>query len=366
LTVGFHSPLPPARTGVADYAAALLTGLRPYGTVRVNSWAADVNLYHLGNNPLHREVYGRALARPGVVVLHDAVLHHFFLGALNRAGYIEEFVFNYGEWGRGLAEDLWAARSHSGAEERFFRYPMLRRIAETSRAVIVHNPAAARMVREHAPHARVHEIPHLLVPPTEATPAEIRRLRAVLGIDARTSVFSVLGFLRESKRLPVILKAFVDIRRRGVPGTLLVAGEFVSPDLARVIAPLMNRPDVRYFGAANQRSFWLRAAACDACINLRHPTAGETSGVTIRLMGMGKPVLVTESGEVSRFPAAVCLRVDPGIAEKDELVQYMVMLAQSGGTAREIGRQAAAYVREKHSLGTVARSYWEVLCAARN
>ena len=366
MTVGFHSPLPPARTGVADYASALLAALRRYGTIQVNSGEADVNLYHLGNNPLHREVYRRALARPGVVVLHDAVLQHFFLGYLDRASYVEEFVFNYGEWERGLAQELWAARSQSGSQERYFRYPVLRRIAEISRAVIVHNPAAARMVLKHAPHARVHEIPHLFTPPPEASAAEVQRLRGGLGIGAGTFVFSVLGYLREGKRLPVILKAFEIVRRQGVDGLLLVVGDFLSPGLAKAVAPLMNRPDVRYSGGLGERDFWLRAAAADACINLRYPTAGETSGVTTRLMGMGKPVVVTESEEVSRFPASVCLRVDHGVAEKDELVQYMMMLARSGGMALEIGRRAAAYVREEHSLEMVASSYWEVLCACRN
>jgi len=80
VTVGFDAPLPPARTGVADYAAALLSALRRRGTVEVNPRRADVWLYHLGNNQLHRDIYRRALARPGIVVLHDAVLQHFFLG----------------------------------------------------------------------------------------------------------------------------------------------------------------------------------------------------------------------------------------------------------------------------------------------
>ena len=35
VTVGFYSPLPPARTGVADYAAALLAELRRHGRVEV-------------------------------------------------------------------------------------------------------------------------------------------------------------------------------------------------------------------------------------------------------------------------------------------------------------------------------------------
>jgi hypothetical protein len=82
--VGYFSPLPPARTGVADYAATLLRALRKHGTVEPDAPKADVNLYQLGNNQLHREIYARALAIPGVVVLHDAVLQHFFLGSLTQ------------------------------------------------------------------------------------------------------------------------------------------------------------------------------------------------------------------------------------------------------------------------------------------
>ena len=63
--------------------------LRRHGSVEPGARRADIALYHLGNNQLHRKIYRRALAKPGVVVLHDAVLHHFFLGSLDRAEYVE-------------------------------------------------------------------------------------------------------------------------------------------------------------------------------------------------------------------------------------------------------------------------------------
>ena len=62
VTVGFFSPLPPARTGVADYSAALLAELRRHGRVEVAPARCDVALYHLGNNGLHAEIYRRAIA----------------------------------------------------------------------------------------------------------------------------------------------------------------------------------------------------------------------------------------------------------------------------------------------------------------
>src|SRR5438105_9399040 len=148
MTVGFHSPLPPARTGVADYSAILLTALRALGPVAVSPARADVHLYHVANNTLHWDIYCRALADPGVVVLHDALLQHLFMGALDEPTYVDEFVYNYGEWSRDLARELWLGKASSGLRPAYYRYPMLKRLAGRSLAIVVHNPAAARIVRE--------------------------------------------------------------------------------------------------------------------------------------------------------------------------------------------------------------------------
>lgn len=333
--------------------------------MKVGDGDADVCLYHLGNNRLHSEIYRCALARPGVAVLHDAVLHHLLLGMSGAEEYIEEFVFNYGEWHRQLAAELWQNRARSGADGRYFRYAMLRRIAEASKAVVVHNPGAAAIVRAHAPSACVAEIPHLFHPPSLPFGAETARLRGRLGLQPRTFLFGIFGYLRESKRLPVVLRAFEAIRSAGVDAALLIAGEFVSTDLARALERVLYRPDVLRVGHLPERDFWLHAAAVDACINLRCPAAGETSGIAVRLMGIGKPVILSAGEENSRFPEGSCIRVAIGPGERLELAQHMTWLVQSPVAAREMGRMAASHIHERHSLDGTADLYWEVLSSCR-
>jgi glycosyltransferase involved in cell wall biosynthesis len=366
MKVAYYAPLPPARTGVADYAAALLAALRRHGDVQPNARHAGIALYHLGNNQLHRDIYRRALAEPGIVVLHDAVLHHFFLGALDRAAYIDDFVYNYGEWHRALAGDLWRARASSGFDRRYFDYPMLRRIAERSRAVIVHNPAAARMVRQHAPGAAVVEIPHLFAPPDLPPAWEVVRMRQSLGIPTHAFLFGVFGYLRESKRLFSVLRAF-DRLRQTRPGThLLVAGPFVSSDLERAAAPLLDAPGIVRLPYLAQHDFWSAALAVDACINLRYPAAGETSGIAIRLMGVAKPVLLSNGEENSRYPPTACLRIEPGVAEEDSLWHHMFLLTSMKECAGEIGLRASAHIVERHQAVRIAEQYWDTLCAFRH
>lgn len=362
MIVGYWSPLPPQPTGVADYAAALLEVLRRFGCVRPRARRADVFLYQLGNNQLHREIYFQALEQPGVVVLHDAVLHHFFLGALDRAGYIEEFVYNYGEWMRGLAEELWGGRSRSAQDPLYFQFPMLRRIAEVSRAVVVHNPAAARMVLEHAPGARVVEIPFPCWR-TEAPWAAAWRWRQRVGLPAGTVLFGVFGYLREAKRVGNVLRAFQEVRRGGAPAALVLAGRFATAEFERAMAPWME--GVIRAPHLPEREFWTLAAAADVCVNLRHPAAGESSGVGVNMMGLGKTVMLTANQENARFPELACLRVRPGLSERAEIAEFMRWLARARDAVREIGRRAAEYVRQHHTLEGVAARYWEVLAASR-
>jgi len=360
---GFHAPLPPARSGVADYAATLLGALRKRGSVEVGAREADVHLYHIGNNRLHAAVYRRALKEPGVVVLHDALLQHLFFDLLDEEHYVEEFVYNYGAWHRDLARDLWRTRTGSGLREEYYRFPMLKRLVERSRAVVVHNPAAARIVQEHVPAARVVEIPHLFDAPP--SPIERLRFRERLGILPGAFLFGVFGYLRESKRLVTVLRAFQAVRAAYPGAVLLVCGEFVSNDLPSAAAPLLAQPGVVRLGHLAAAGFWRMASAVDACVNLRYPAAGETSGITIRLMGLGKPVMVTACEETARFPEAACVKVEHGLGEQDMLARYMLWLCLFPGAARELGRRGAEHIRRHHALEQVAGQYWETLCASR-
>jgi glycosyltransferase involved in cell wall biosynthesis len=361
MRVGFYSPLPPARTGVADYSAALLAELRKHGPIDIAPERADAALYHLGNNAQHAAIYRRALERPGVIVLHDAVLHHFLLGQLDQAAYIEEFVYNYGEWNRGLALDLWRARAASGSDPRYFSYPMLRRIAERARAVIVHNPAAAAAVQGHVPLARVVEIPHLFHAPARPSEGEVLRYRQRLGIAPGTRLFGVFGYLRESKRLLSVMQAFAAVHRDRPETALLIAGEFASTDLARAVAPLLGGSGVIRLPYLEEREFWLAASAVDAGINLRYPAAGESSGIAIRLMGLGKPVMLTDSVEISRFPEDACIRIPAGPEEPDSLREHMILLTSMSEVARAIGLRGAGHIREHHGVEQIGNRYWELL-----
>ena len=115
MKVSYYSPLPPSRSGIADYSALLLPALRRRievvaarpGRFR-RAPKADAALYHVGNDPeAHGWIVEALRRRPGVVVLHEIVLHHLVAGITlargDAAGYLDAMERDHGLAGRLLA-----------------------------------------------------------------------------------------------------------------------------------------------------------------------------------------------------------------------------------------------------------------------
>src|SRR5580693_3828038 len=100
MRVAFFSPLPPARSGIADYSEALIESLRPLVDLEVFSSARhrfdpkkfDIAVYQVGNNEHHDFVYETALRHPGAVVMHESNLHHLITDLTIRRGNWDAYI----------------------------------------------------------------------------------------------------------------------------------------------------------------------------------------------------------------------------------------------------------------------------------
>jgi glycosyltransferase involved in cell wall biosynthesis len=193
--------------------------------------------------------------------------------------------------------------------------------------------------------------------PPPAAPAA----RAELGLPAGALVVASFGFLTAAKRPQVLLRAFARLRRRLPEAVLLLVGE-VSPhfDLAAVAPPELMR-GVTVTGRLEFERFLLHMAAADVAVNLRSPTAGETSGALIRLLGMGKPAIVSRIGAFAEIPEGCCAQVDLDEGEEDLLLAYLERLAEDVELRQRMGESARRYVETHHGLEGSARAYAELL-----
>ena len=113
MRLGWFSPFPPVRTGVAACSAELVAALgrRGHEIDRYPEAAAhdfvwrrrlapyDLVVYQFGNSSHHDYEWAYALTYPGLVVLHDTRLHHaraaFLLRERRAADYRAEFQWNH-------------------------------------------------------------------------------------------------------------------------------------------------------------------------------------------------------------------------------------------------------------------------------
>ncbi|MCL4784423.1 MAG: glycosyltransferase family 4 protein [Bryobacterales bacterium] len=362
MNLGYFAPLPPQPSGVADYAAAMLRGLSRHGDVRVNA-SGHCNLYHIGNNRLHAEIYERAMAEPGVVLLHDAMLHHLLIGSFGETQYLEEFVYNYGAWTEDLARTLWRQRARAMSEPRYFRYPLLKRISEHALSLIVHSEEARRTVMAHDPNARVRVLPHLDLEQPDAAPdpsARERFRRETLGLRATDLLLGVYGHLRETKRIGSVLAALDALRGSGVPARLLVAGAFASDDYARVLLPRLEaHPGVILRGGTAEDEFRALLSAADVCINLKYPGAGECSGIAVRAMSLGVPLVVSESGGGNDYAPGTVAPIPTGPAETRALTETLAWLARDAKSRHALVRAAQLDCRVRRDPDRICAEVWQ-------
>jgi glycosyltransferase involved in cell wall biosynthesis/SAM-dependent methyltransferase len=362
MRVAFFSPLPPARSGIADYSEALIESLRPLVDLEVFSSGDqvfdpsrfDLALYHVGNNAWHDFVYETALLHPGVVVMHESNLHHLIADLTIRRGdwdaYVLECEYNGGAAAREFAERV--RKLETGPD--YEGVPMTRRLLESARGVVVHSHFMQDEMRAAGFAGPVAVIPHGAWIPE----ADRYAYRYKLGLDELTPLVGIFGFLKPYKRIAESLRAFRRLVRLEPNAKMILVGE-QHPDfpVEPMIRTMGLSANVRVLGFAPIEEFVGYLAACDIVLNLRYPTVGESSGTLLRSLGLGKAVLVSDVGSFQEFPEDVCLKVPVGQGEEDLIFEYLNLLVSRPEVARELGARARDYVARECNWAAVARQY---------
>ena len=353
MKVAFYSPLPPSRSGIADYSALLLPELEKHIEVVVarpgrfrRDPAADIRLYHVGNDAeAHGWIVEALRKEPGVVVLHDFVLHHLVVGLTfargDAAGYLAAMEREDGLVGRLLAHAVLDNKLPPLWETRPEDFPLAGEVLDHATALIVHSRYVERRARESGFRGPIVRIPHPAWPVPELRPAAV-------GGDP---LYGCFGHLNESKRIAELVSAFERLRGRRPGARLLLVGS-LAVRLARLELPEgIERRDY-----VPEDELWSLMAACDAIVSLRSPTMGETSGSAIRTLSLGKPLVVSDVGWFAELPDDTVVKVPVDEREEDTLLAALEVLADPTVRA-SMGRRGRELVEREHRLDRVAEAY---------
>jgi glycosyltransferase involved in cell wall biosynthesis len=403
MRLAFVSPLPPAATGIADYAADVLERLAAHHTIdafhdqaqvdttRLPRGVAaapvhellarhaerpyDVAIHQLGNAPAHAFVWDALARLPGLLVLHDLVLHHargrMFLdapavrayaanpwnAALREAAlrplsaYEAELAYAYPRQARRLA----AVQLGSVGALLPYAYPLFRLPVEASRVTAVHNRFMAAAIRDEIPNAEVATV-QMRAEAAVVAAAETAALRARHAL-ADAFVVGCYGLLTPEKQIATVARAVARAAVFMPRFRLLLVGPV--PDRAaldRLLARLGVQERSVVTGRVPFQELPAHIEAADVVVHLRYPSARETSAALLRVLAQGRPTVMTDLENLAEVPDDAVVRADPADEEGD-VTRALLRLAERPALREQLGRRAAEFVRREHSGARCLESY---------
>lgn len=405
LRLAFLSPLPPAPTGIADYSADVLAVLADGYDIDVfhdqeavdrarlpqraephhvsafpqkhRDRPYDVVVYQMGNGRAHGFLYDHLSRVPGLLVLHDLVLHHSRAARFLDADPVRTWRLRPGDSGAREGARPWLERwreelvyTYPAAGDRLFdvhvgtvgdllpyAYPLVRIPVEASRLIVVHNSFMAEAVRGEVPEAAVSVVPQ----PADAQVVDagsVRALRRRLGVADTDVLVGTFGLLTAEKQVETVARAVARAAAWDSRIRLLLVGPVVDPKrLERLLERLGVAGRAIVTGRVPLTDLAVYAGAADVVAHLRYPTGRETSAALLRLMAQGRPCVVSDLEHQGDIPEGAVVRADP-TDEEGALTRAIFRLANDPAEGRELGLRAAAHVRDHHSARLV-RSAWD-------
>ncbi len=380
LRIDYVSPLPPTRSGIADYSADLLPHLaqicdvrvvrvpgqevdeslaQHYEMIQVDRLGEDgrLPLYQMGNNQHHLEIHTAALRTPGVLTLHDLVLHHFLieqtLAREDFAAYREQLATDHGWIGDAAARPM--QRPGADGMAARFALPAHRTLLRSQRGIITHSPWAAEYLHEEDPDLAVRAVTMGIPLPAAADDAVGRDFRQRYNLPTQAPMLGSFGFQTPIKRTSAVIRALARPELEGVH--LMVAGEVsASCQLEELAAELGVSERVRVLGFLPYEDFEAGIAAADLCVNLRYPTAGETSASLLRILAVGRPVIISDHAQSSDLPDDVAVKTPLGEGEEEILARRLAELLKDDEALQRMSERARRYVAEEHTPQASARA----------
>jgi glycosyltransferase involved in cell wall biosynthesis len=421
--LAWFTPLPPVRSGIAHYSADVLPSLLTAHAIDVfvaspaeiasaqgralparpahdfvwlnHTTPYDLVVYQLGNARCHAFTWPYLFQHPGLIVLHDAHLHHARAASLldrrRTADYAAELAFNHPD----LDPDRAAIGAAGVGGPLYYFWPMVRTVALSARLLAVHNPVIAADLQ--ASFGRRVEMIALGVPDPLARlqgagATETRaRTRRRLGVPGDAFVVLAYGGLTRERGVPSAIRAVAALAERHPQVRLLLVGavpDGYDPLAEARAAGVADR--VISTGYADEGELPALLVSADAALCLRWPSARETSAAWVQCIAAELPTLVSDLAHLVHVPTiepdgwtlreAIVgqgresgpdgLRVEPvavtiDVLDEDRLLaRALRRLIMDAAFGEALGRAARRYYERHHTIARMASDYVRVAAEA--
>jgi len=370
--IAWLSPLPPQRSGIANYSYWLIKSLQADLDIHLFS-KEDVTselmanfvihpvaafpdlfrdyddvVYHLGNHAgFHKHIYELAWEYPATVVLHD----------YNLSGFMREAFYRQHLYRQAMQR----IQFKTNPEDNQRQSAMSHAIVNRSRRVIVHHRWARN---EFAEQPNIEVIPHFARINYTPTSDDIARFKQRFALRDDHFMITCLGFVNLNKLPGLQIETVKQLLAEGYPVQLVFAGEPAPDVLDLLVRSKMDglAGNIICTGYLDEIDYFSAIFASDVIINLRNPTMGESSGTLAQTLAAGKPTIVSDTNQYKEFPDTVCWKLNHDGQETDVLLEYLRTLLREPRLRQTMSANAIDFSQNVLGLDKVARQWLKALC----
>ncbi len=391
--IAYFTPLPPTRSGIADYNAVFLPylarhfeidvyygpkdkvpGVYPSGVSSIRPWsefearAASYYsvLYEVGNSEFHGHMLEILQRHPGVVGLHDAYLSGLMAYSAFQGGdpamFYREMVRAHGGRARQMLLPSMAGDEAVNAAVR--QMACTRIVFDHATGVISHSPFNAQLAQEdlgHLVRQPYRIVPQMMPPAPHLDEAGRASTRARLGIPAGAFVVATFGHIAWNKMGDSLLRAFLaSLAQLGADAMLVFAGQ-LSDDpfgdgLRSAVSQAALPGNIRITGFLADTDFRDYLCASDVAVQLRIESRGGTPKGVLDGLSCGLPVIVNRYASYTDYPEDVLYWLPEFPAESD-ISHALVSLRKDPGKRHALAARGRDYVALRHDPSTCAAQY---------
>ena len=390
--LAMHTPLPPLRSGIADYNAQFLPALGRHFDIDlyVDSQTVegdfenaafrifdvrdfegvassyDAILYEFGNSEFHVALPALLERFPGVVGLHDAYLSGLFRYRAALAGHPSEYhAAMLNAHGPRARRILAPERAVPDADDvAMVELPCTRHVLDHALGTISHSPFNLAVARDN--YAEGWPGPYRSIAQMVVAPASIGRsprddVRRAFGFAPDDFVIATFGHVAWTKWGDRLLEAFMSSPLRDDPHAHLVfAGELSQDAFGAELAEAVRRAGlgqrIRITGYLEAEVYERFIDATDVAVQLRTKSRGGTPKAVLDCLVRGVPVIVNDDASYTDYPDDVVIKLPASPASAD-LAAMLLRCRDDAGWRRGRAERGSRYVAEQHAPARCAAEY---------
>ncbi|BFM38279.1 glycosyltransferase [Synechocystis sp. LKSZ1] len=368
MKINWFSPLPPAKTDIANYSLRLLPSLQEHSEVTL--WTTDpdyeppleglasvevyrpddlpwrkihlgdINFYNIGNNrQFHQSIWQISQYCPGIVILHDWNLYGLF-SEIYKAhpdlrDYFRQLLYYY-EAEAPATLDCFDGKVVP-TPEQVEQFPLTALALRSAKGVISHSRYAYQRLLDQNPSLTGY-VPLPYAAPASSVP------KPQLSPPYSLIIF---GFISKNRHLDRILEALAQFPQRQAFRLDIYGELWDTQGIQDQIKALSLEDFVTVRGFVPEVDLEAALAKAALALNLRYPTMGEASASQLRIWSHGLPSLVTPIGWYGQLPEQTVGNVRLG-QEIEDIHYHLQSYLDHPETYQSMGVAGQAWLVEHH------------------